>query len=246
MVSALLRALGSLLHPKMLLLMMLPLAIAIALWLGLAIAFWSEAVQWIDLHIRAMDGMQWMFTVWPLALIATHLAWIMVLLVSVPLVLAVAVVIVSVFAMPAMVGHVSRRDYPGLAMRRGGSVTGSTWNAVQAVIIFLFLAAVSLPLWLVPLFWPVLPVVLLGYLNQRMFRYDALADHASVDEIVELIRRHRLEFFGLGLVLAVLANVPFFGFFMPVYAGLVFIHFGLERLQVLRSGSIEGAAVRLR
>ena len=240
MVSALLRALGSLLHPKMLALMILPLAVAIALWLGFAIAFWSEAVQWMDFQVRSIDGMQWMFTVWPLALIATHLAWIMVLLLSVPLVLAVAVVIVSVFAMPAMVGHVSRKDYPGLAMRRGGSVTGSTWNAVQAVVIFLILGAVSLPLWLLPLLWPVLPVVLLGYLNQRMFRYDALADHAGVDEIVELIRRHRLEFFGLGLVLAVLATVPFFGFFMPVYGGLVFIHFGLGRLQVLRSEPIEG------
>jgi len=245
MVSALLRALGSLLHPKMLLLMMLPLAIAIALWLGLAVAFWSEAVHWIDIQLRSMDGMQWIFTVWPLALIATHLAWILLLLVSVPLVLAVAVVVVSVFAMPAMVNHVSRRDYPGLAMRRGGGAAGSTWNAVKAVVLFILRLAVTLPLWLVPLFWPVLPVILLAWINQRMFRYDALAEHASAEEIAELIRRHRSGFFGLGLALAVLAHVPFFGFFMPVYAGLAFIHFGLDRLQELRHAPIEGEAVRL-
>ncbi|MSQ51507.1 MAG: EI24 domain-containing protein [Betaproteobacteria bacterium] len=242
MVNALTRAFVSLLHPKMLLLMILPLAVALVLWLGLVFAFWSEASQWIDMNFKSMDSVQWMLTVWPLALIATHLAWIVLVLVSVPVSLAVAVVVVSIFAMPTMVNHISKKDYPGLAARQGGNITGSLWNAVQAIFIFLFLAAVTLPLWIFPVFWPVLPVVLLAYINQRMFRYDALAEHAQAAEILELVRRHRFAYFGLGVVLAVLAHIPVFGFFMPIYAGLVFIHFSLERLQALRDAPREGMA----
>jgi CysZ protein len=241
MLSALLRAFASLLHPKMLLLMILPLAIAIILWLGLAFAFWSEAVQWIDFHVKSTDSVQWMLTVWPLALIATHLASIVLLLVSVPLVLVVAVVVVSILAMPAMVNHVSGREYPSLARLQGGGMAGSVWNAVQAVFVFLFLAVVTLPLWFFPLFWPVLPVLLFAYINQRLFRYDALAEHASAEEIAELVRRHRFEFFGLGLLLAVLTHIPVFGFFMPVYAGLAFIHYCLEKLRDLRADPISGS-----
>lgn len=245
MVSALLRALVSLMHPKMLLLLILPLAIALVLWLALAFAFWSEAVQWVDLRIRSTGTGEWMMTVWPLALVATHLAGIVVLLVSIPLVMVVAVIVVSIFAMPAMVSHVAALDYPGLVMRKGGGIAGSLWNALVAVAVFLFLAVVTLPLWLFPVLWPLLPALLLAYVNQRMFRYDALAEHASAVEIADLVRAHRFEFFGLGLALAVLAHVPLLGFFMPIYAGLVFIHFGLGRLKDLRQMPIDGEATRL-
>lgn len=245
MVSAMLRALVSLMHPKMLLLLILPLAIALVLWVGLAFAFWSEAVQWVDLQIRSTGTGEWMLTVWPLALVATHLAGIVVLLVSIPLVMVVAVVVVSIFAMPAMVSHVAARDYPGLAMRKGGGIAGSLWNALVAVAVFLFLVVVTLPLWLFPVLWPLLPALLLAYVNQRMFRYDALAEHASAVEIADLVRAHRFEFFGLGLALAVLAHVPLLGFFMPIYAGLVFIHFGLGRLKDLRQMPVDGEATRL-
>jgi hypothetical protein len=103
----------------------------------------------------------------------------------------------------------------------------------------------TLPLWLVPPLWPVLPVVLFGYFNQRVFRYDALAEHASALEIAEIVRRHRGELFLLGAALALIGHVPLLGLFMPVYGGLAFIHYGLQRLGELRSEPIEGAAARV-
>jgi len=56
-------------------------------------------------------------------------------------------------------------------------------------VLFALLFAVSLPLWLIPLLWPVLPIALFGYFNQRVFRYDALAEHATAAEIAEVVRR---------------------------------------------------------
>lgn len=241
MTAALLRAFVSLLHPKMLLLMVWPMVIAVLLWIGLALAFWAEAAQWIDLQFQSTDTVQWMFTVWPLALLATHLAWIVLAIAMVPLILVTAVVIIGIFAMPAMVTHVSASNYPALARREGGTFAGSIWNAALAIALFMLLAAVTLPLWLVPLFWPLLPVLLFAYLNQRVFRYDALAEHASTEEMEQIIRAHRGEFLALGVVIAIAGYIPVLGFFIPVYAGLVFIHFCLDKLQALRGAALEGS-----
>jgi hypothetical protein len=104
---------------------------------------------------------------------------------------------------------------------------------------------VTLPLWLIPLLWPVLPIALFGYFNQRVFRYDALAEHGSAAEIAEIVRRRRGELFLLGVALALIGHIPLIGFFMPVYGGLVFIHYGLARLGELRSEAIEGSARRV-
>src|SRR6266704_1649133 len=82
-----------------------------------------------------------------------------------------------------MVAHVGGRDYPGLARRRGGTIAGSLWNAFAALVLLALLFSVSLPLWLIPLLWPALPIVLFGYFNQRVFRYDALAEHGTAAEI---------------------------------------------------------------
>jgi hypothetical protein len=112
-------------------------------------------------------------------------------------------------------------------------------------VFFLLLFAVTLPLWLLPLLWPVLPVVLFGYFNQRVYRYDALAEHGTAGEIAELIARHRGELFLLGVALALIGHVPLIGLAMPVYGGLVFIHYGLARLAESRDQPIEGSARRI-
>jgi len=240
MAKALLRAFVSLLHPKMFLLMLWPMAIAAVLWVGLAVAFWAEAVQWIDLQFKSTDTVQWMLTIWPLALIATHLAAFVLVIALIPMVLVTAVLIIGIFSMPAMVAHVAATDYPGLARLEGGTFAGSVWNGLVALLVFVALALASLPLWLFPMFWPVLPVLLFAYLNQRVFRFDALGTHASAQEMKDIIRDSRVELFGLGLVIAVCGHVPLLGFFVPVYGGLVFIHFCLDRLERLRGAPIPG------
>jgi len=232
--KALLRAFASLLHPRMLLLLLWPVAIALALWLGLAFAFWSQAAAWLQLQFDQSAAIGWAVSIWPLTLIATHLAWILLVLLFLPLVLITAVLIIGVFAMPAMVKHVSERTYPQLARRQGGSFAGSLWNSVLALAGLVVLVVLSLPLWFFPPLWPLLPLLLYGYLNQRVFRYDALADHSSGWEMKTLIRRHRGELFLLGIAIALFGMIPILGFFAPVYGGLAFIHYCLARLALLR------------
>lgn len=240
--TALLKGLASLLHPRMLWLMVWPILVALAVWATLAALYWTQAASWIDMRLHQWPAYEWAVSFWPLTFLAAWLGWLLLLFLVVPAVLMTAVLIISVVSMPAMVTHVAARDYPRLARRRGGTLAGSLWNALAALVFFMLLFAVTLPLWLLPLLWPVLPIALFGYFNQRVYRYDALAEHGTAGEIAELIARDRGELFLLGVALALIGHVPLIGLAMPVYGGLVFIHYGLARLAESRDEPIEGSA----
>jgi CysZ protein len=238
---ALVRAFASLMHPRMLWLMLWPLLVALAVWITLALLYWNQVAAWALGELQRSGVYDWTASTWPFTLFAAALGWVLGLLVFVPLVLVTAVLIIGVVSMPAVVRHVAERDYPALERRRGGSFAGSVANALAGLLVFLALALVTLPLWLVPPLWPLLPLLLLGYLNQRVFRYDALAEHASSAEITEVVRRWRGDMFLLGVVLALAGHIPVLGLLMPVVAGLAYVHYCLGRLAQLRAAPITGS-----
>ena len=242
--AALLKGFASLLHPRMLWLMVWPMLVALAIWLTLAALYWGQAATWIGFKLHHWPAYEWATSFWPLTLLTAWFAWLFLLFLFVPVVLVTAVLIISVVAMPAMVAYVAERDYPRLARRRGGTFAGSVWNALASLVFFTLMFALTLPLWLIPLLWPVLPVVLFGYFNQRVYRYDALAEHGTAAEVAQVIARNRGELFLLGVALALIGHVPLLGLAMPVYGGLVFTHYGLARLAGLRDEPIEGSATR--
>ena len=139
----------------------------------------------------------------------------------------------------SVVKFVASRHYPDLARHRGGTAVGSAVNALVTVLVFVALWVVTLPLWLTGVLAPVLPVVLSAYLNQRLFRYDALAEHASSAEYAAIIRATRGRMYVLGMLLSLLYLVPVLNLLVPVLSGLAFTHFGLARLSELRAGQGE-------
>ena len=242
--QSLARAFASLLHPRMLLLMVWPALVALALWLALAVAFWAQAAATIQSALGRSELYEWIMGVWPMMMIAAHVGWIVLALLFVPVVLITAVAIIGVFAMPMMVNHVAERDYPQVAQKRGGSFAGSVWNTAAALLWLFALAILTLPLWIFPPLWPVLPLLLFAHFNQRVFRYDALAEHASAGEMREILARDRWPLLGMGIAVSIAGYVPVLGLFSPVYGALAFIHYALARLAALRSEPIEGAARR--
>ncbi len=235
----------SLLHPKMLALMLLPVAAAFALWMLAAFVFWGQALAWVDAQMHSWDALQWLLDYWPLTLLAAHAAVLGLALLMVPVILVTVLLLTGIFAMPAMVSHVGARNYAQLEKRRGGNFAGSVWSGIAGMLWFLLLVLVTAPLWLLPPLWPFVSLGLLGYLNQRVLRYDALADHGTAEEIAQIVREDRWALFWLGIVVALAAHVPLLGFFAPVYGGLAFIHYGLARLRELRTAPIDGRATRV-
>ena len=80
----------------------------------------------------------------------------------------------------------------------------------------------------------IIPFIAAAYLNQRLFRYDALAEHASNEEMKALFSANQSSLWGLGLLTGLAQFVPILNLFAPVLSGLAFIHFGLGRLNNLR------------
>ena len=140
----------------------------------------------------------------------------------------------GIFGMPVIVDHVATRACPDLERRRGGGVLGNAWNAVVVLLGMLGLALLTLPLWLIPPLWPLIPLLVMGWANQRLLRYDALAEHADPQERREIFRQRRGGLYLLGFLLALAAYVPLAGFFVPAFFALAFVHYLLDGLATAR------------
>jgi CysZ protein len=240
---SLLFAMANLFHPRMLWLMVWPMLLALGVWGVAAIALWGRTAVWLADHFKQWAASGAFLVRWEAGdavLVAAH---VFILLLFVPAVWLTALLILSVFGMPAMVEHVAQRRFPALARRRGGGVAGSVWNGVVALAGLAGLALASIPFWLVPPLWPLIPVAIMGWLNQRVLRYDALAEHASADEMRQIFGERRRTLYTMGAILALLAYVPLVGFVAPVLFGLAFIHLLLGELQARRTAPIEGEVV---
>ena len=229
--GALLYGLGNLFHPRMLWLMIWPMLVSLAIWGTTALVMWTRLALWLA---ELMN--QWALGVVRVELgqLAYFLANVALLLLFVPLVYLTALFILGAFGMQKMVEHVATRSFPHLERRHGGTTAGSVWNALVTFFGMLLLFAVSLPLWLIPVLWPVITLAILTWVNQRLLRYDALADHADAAEMKRVFREQRGPLLTLGFLLALAAYVPFVGFIAPVVFGLAFIRYLLAALDSIR------------
>jgi len=228
MLDALARALHDLFSLRVLWVVVWPMLLALLLWLALGVTFWGTFSGWIAQGLDAIGIQTWLAELEPVW-IANGIQALLHLMLFVPLVMLTALVLTALFGMPALIRVVAERDYPTLTRENGGGFIGSLWNAVVAVGLFVGLWLVTLPLWLIGI-GVIVPFVAAAYLNQRLFRYDAIAEHASADEMAMLFRQERGGWWGLGLVTGLLQFVPLLNLLGPVFAALAFIHFGLARL----------------
>jgi hypothetical protein len=232
--AALLFAFANLAHPRILWLMLWPVLLALALWGAAALVLWGRLVVWLADTLKGWVQTATFFVNWDATDVTLFAAKALILVLLVPLIQLTALLILGVFGMPVMVNHVAERRFPELARRRGGGFAGSVWNSVVALLGMLLLVILSLPFWLFPPFWPLIPVAILAWVNQRVLRYDALAEHADAPEMKRIFAQCRAALLMLGAVLALVAYIPVLGFFAPVIVALTFIHYLLARLKRLR------------
>jgi hypothetical protein len=232
--TALAAGLRSLLTRRMLVLALWPLLAALVAWLLLAWLLWDPWLGLFEALIAAS----------PARSVLTDPAWgwvpeslglVFLVVFLVPAIWLTALTIAALFQMPAMIAFVAARDYPELARRRGGTVAGSVWNAMVAIVVVAVLWFVTLPLWLLGPLALAIPLLLAAYFNQRLFRYDALAEHAGADEYKAVLRRAKPRVYLLGALAGLVQFVPVLNLLGPIYIGLVFIHFFLRELRALRA-----------
>jgi CysZ protein len=226
-------ALRDLREGRVLALALLPPIVAIALGAVLA---WAFADDWARLVADWIAGASWLAWVreWGLGSLFIWASGIAAVAALLPVLLITALVVTGIIAMPVIVPLVAGRYYPRLERRKGGTVAGSAWHAIATIVIFTVLWLATLPLWLTGVGALLLPPLLSAYFNQRMFRYDALAEHASAAEYEAVARGARGRLFLLGLLLALLYAVPVFNLVVPILSALAFTHLCLGELARLR------------
>ena len=226
--------LANLLHPRMLWLMFWPMLIAVAIWGTVAFALWARTVLWLAALFQQWLESAAAFTHLDFGTATLFLAHLLLLLLFVPLVYLTALFILSLYGMQQMVEYVAGRSYPNLERCGKGGMAGSGWNALGALIGVAARAVLPLLWGLLPPLWPLIPVAMFAWANQRLLRYDALVEHADPDEMAQIFRERRGALYAMGLLFALLAYVPLVGFLAPVMFGLAFIHYLLGALSVRR------------
>ena len=210
-----------------------PPLLALALWVTVAVAVWAHGVA---LMARIVPGLPWSGWEW-----VAHWAAIFLLLATfASLTYFTAILLVAVFALPRLVTLVAARDYPDLGRHGENVFWGSLGNTLGAGAIFVLGCVVMLPLLLIPGALLVLPLLWGSWFNQRTFRFDALAEHATPAELQRLVRDNRSRFYFAGLGTAAAAHVPLANLLAPALAALVFVHLGLAALRRQRQ---EGGVV---
>ena len=259
------RALVYCLHPRVMLLSLVPLLLMALLCVGLGYFFWDSA---LDSVRSALESSPWLQTLWHwfeslgIGALKTVMAPLMVIFVATPVIVMLTLVVVAGLMTPAVVSLVASRRFPALQRRRGASWFASLLWSLGSVAMAALALIISLPLWLVPPLILVLPPLIWGWLTYRVMAFDALADHASQDARREIFKRHRLTLLAMGLLTGTLGAAPglvwasgamFAVYFVPLlpvaiwiyilvfsFSSLWFAHYCLDALQALRT---QGAAL---
>ncbi len=222
-----------------------PRMFALVFWpMGLALLFWGALAWWFGTAWQAeiagflaatpLDSLAgWLGADW----LTAYAALFVLVLLWLPAVYVTALLITSVAFMPVIVGFVAGRDYPDLRAGKGGSVWGGAVNSVVALLLFLAGWLLLMPLWLFAPFGVVVSLLLNAWLNQRMFVYDTLADHADGAELEDLRQAGGWRLYTLSALLGALHLVPLLNLLAPVYMGLAFTHYCLADLQRRRQAA---------
>jgi hypothetical protein len=260
------RAAAYCLHPRVMLLSLLPLAIMVVLSSALGYFYWDPAVAWVG---RVLESSALMRSVWGWlqGVGAGDVKSVMAPLILVagltPLIVLVSLLLVAVFMGPALSSLVAQRRFTQLERKHGGSLASSIAWSLGSTLLALVALVISLPLWLIPPLILVLPPLIWGWLTYRVMAFDALSDHASSDERREIFRRHRAPLLGIGVLTGYLGAAPSivwasgalfaaaFVVLIPVaiwiytlvfaFAALWFAHYCLAALETLRQESASAA-----
>ena len=205
------RALAYCLHPRVVLLSLLPVLLMAAGVFALGYYFWypaqAELNAWLDSWSLLSPLRAWLDNA-GLGSLASVLAPLLLLALATPLLVLLALLLVGLFMTPAMVKLVALRRFAHLERRQGAGFFDSlAWSTGSTLLALLALLA-SLPLWLVPPLAVLLPPLVWGWLSYRVFAFDALAEHADRAERTELLARHRSSLWLMGLVCGLLGAAP--------------------------------------
>lgn len=260
MLDAFWRALAYCLHPRVILLSLLPLVLMVVA--GLVFAQWGwwpvvDAVrEWLEgtavqtLINQVFDGLG-------VPQFKSVVPSLLVVVLVTPLIVILSLLSVATLMTPALVRMVGQRRFPALDQRKGAGLLASLGWSLGHTLVALLLLIASVPFWAVPPLVLIVPPLIWGWLTYRVMSFDAWADYASKQERRILMQRYRLELLAMGIITGLLGAAPsvvwasaavFVAAFVVLipaaiwiyalvfaFSSLWFSHFCLQALQQLRA-----------
>jgi hypothetical protein len=260
MVDSFWRAIAYCLHPKVIMLSLLPLILMAVIVLGLGALYWDLALNGVRNWMESSSAMGWAWA-WlervGLINLRSVVAPLVIILAVTPLVVLMSLLAVAFMMTPALVDVVAARRFPNLERLKGGSLLQGVGWTLLSVILAMGALVLTLPLWWVPPLAMLLPSLIWGWLTYRVMAFDVLAEHASATERRELMRRYRFPLLGMGVITGMMGAAPTFIWasgalfaaafvvLIPVavwiytlvfiFASLWFVHYLLQALDELRN-----------
>ncbi len=258
------------LHPRVMMLSLLPLLLLTLVGGMLGYFFWSDAVEAVRLWLESSGFfstiLDW-FTRFGLQGFRAAVAPIVVIAVATPVLILVVMLMVALMMTPALIKLVSQRRFALLAtaditpftfMRNLAWSLGSTLLAGALLVL-------SMPLWLIPPLIMIFPPLIWGWLTYRVMSFDALSSHASTDERRAVMKQHRSNLLLMGVIAGFLGAMPsliwafgamaavFAVILLPVmlwlytlifaFSSLWFIHYCLAALEQHRAAQTAAAVI---
>ena len=205
------RAVVYCLHPKVIMLSLIPLVLMGVIVMGLGTLYWDAALQSVRIWMDTSSNLDWAW-VWlarvGLMSLKSVVAPLIIIFAVTPLVVVMSLLAVSFMMTPALVNMVADRRFAQLERKRGGSMLqGVAWTLLS-VVLALGALVLTLPLWWLPPMAMVMPALIWGWLTYRVMTYDVLADHASRVERLELMRRYRFQLLIMGVITGLMGAAP--------------------------------------
>ena len=205
------RAAAYCVHPRVIGLSFLPLVLMVVVSFGLGYFFWENTVAsvaaWLESYQLMQAFLGWLERI-GMESLRTVFAPLFVLILATPVIVVVCLLLVAVFMTPTMVAMVGRRRFAGLELKQGGSLLVSILWSLGSTLLAVLVLVVSMPLWLIPPLVLVLPPLIWGWLTYRVFAFDALASHASVEERKLLLRQNRSSLLLMGILSGYMGAAP--------------------------------------
>jgi hypothetical protein len=229
------RALRSMLLPGMLKHFLWPVLASAVLWVVAGLALWGRLTRVLVRMVRHWPFLSERFSSGSGAesALSTSIHFTLYLL-SVPLMVVTAVLILELVALPIILDRVAKTEYAYVEPRRGGSQWQSLRNTVVSFLIAVAIAIPTLPFWLIPGVGVIVSLTLSAWLSYRSFRYDVLMKHADAQELQSLPTAHRGRLFCMALAVGTLTLVPPINLLVVPFVGLSFAHYLLHALHELR------------
>ena len=205
------RAAAYCLHPRVILLSVLPLAIAGGLAALLGVLYWEQAIAELRAALESLalleSLMRWLDGIGAGGF-RSVLGPLIVVALAIPVVVVFSLLMVALLMTPAIVTLVAKRRFAQLERRRGaGFLQSASWSLGYTLVALAAMVA-SIPLWFVPPLILVLPPLIWGWLTYKVLSFDALAEHASIEERRQIMHKHRWPLIAMGVVTGYLGAAP--------------------------------------